>query len=125
MTDVFGGDLKSAFRSASIIDDAWLEIIDELSTDGTRPAHVRFTLISKVRPQIGQNGILFNDGKTRMILSTDADGAKYMIWSSNPKDYGSPTAFGEPAFKKTWICGYEYDIPAGTAVKVSTTMKRK
>lgn len=125
MTDVFGGDLKSAARSASIIDDAWLEIIDELSTDETRPAHVRFTLISQVKPHVGPDGILFNDGKTKMLLSTDAEGAKYMIWSSDPKDYDSPTAFGEPAFKKTWICGYEYDIPAGTAVKVSTMMKKK
>ena len=125
MTDVFGGDLKSAARSASIIDDAWLEIIDELSTDETRPAHVRFTLISQVKPHIGPDGILFNDGKTKMLLSTDAEGAKYMVWSSDPKDYDSPTAFGEPAFKKTWICGYEYDIPAGTAVKVSTMMKKK
>ena len=125
MTDVFGGDLKAASRSASIVDGSWLEITDELTTEDGKPAHVRFTLIAKVKPQVGPDGILFNDGKTRMLLSTDADGAKYMTWSSNPKDYDSPTAFGEPSFKRTWICGYEYDIPAGTAVRVNTTMKRK
>lgn len=125
MTAVFGGDLKTAYRSAAIRDNSYLEIVDELETADAAPAHVRFTIISKVKPKIEDGGIVFNDGKTKMVLSTDAAGAEYMLWSSDPKDYDSPTAFGEPPFKKTWICGYEYDIPASSSAKVTTTLSKR
>ena len=125
LSPVFEGDLKSASREASIVNSNALEVIDCLQSPDDTCALVRFTIISKFKPKFTPEGILFSDGKTTMLLSTDAPGAEFKQWSSNPKDYDSPTAFGEPAFKQTWICGYEYTIPAGTSVKVTTTMNKK
>lgn len=124
LTDVFVGDLAGARRSVSIMENSWLEITDELCAPAGRPAFVRFTIVTRVKPQIMEDGILLNDGKTRMVLRTDAPGAVFRQWSSDPKDYDSPTAFGEPPFKKTWICGYEYEIPSSEAVKVKTELKK-
>ena len=125
LSPVFEGDLKSASREASIVNSNALEVIDCLQSPDDTCALVRFTIISKFKPKFTPEGILFSDGKTTMLLSTDAPGAEFKQWSSNPKDYDSPTAFGEPAFKQTWICGYEYTIPAGMSVKVTTTMNKK
>ena len=125
MTDVFGGDLSLARRSVSIVGDASLEVLDELQAPQDRKASVRFTIVTQAKPQVTEDGIILSDGKTKMILKTDAEGARYRQWSSNPKDYNSPTAFGEPPFRKTWICGYEYEIPMGKKVAVKTELRKK
>lgn len=124
LSPVFEGELKSASREASIIDSRYLEVIDCLQSPKNAGARVRFTIISKFMPEFVPEGILFSDGTTTMLLSTDAPGAEFKQWSSNPKDYVSPTAFGEPAFKHTWICGYEYSLAEGERRTVVTTLKK-
>lgn len=124
LSPVFDGELKSASREVSIINSQSLEVIDCLQSPDDTCARVRFTIISKFKPEFTTEGILFSDGNTTMLLATDAPEVEFKLWSSDPKDYDSPTAFGEPAFKQSWICGYEYTIPAGKASTVTTTLKK-
>lgn len=125
LKEIFEGDLDQASRSVSIVDDRYLEVVDSLQATASAPAHVRFTIVTPVKPAVTKEGIVFNDGNTVMILKTDAPEAVYRTWSANPADYDSVTAKYEEKMRKHWICGYEYDIQAGSSVTVHTTMKKK
>lgn len=125
LKEIFEGDLADASRSVSIIDDKYLEVVDSLQAMPSAPAHVRFTIVTPVKPVATADGIVLNDGRTVMILKTDAPGAVYKTWSSDPKAYDSVTAKYEEKMRKHWICGYEYDIEAGSCVEVHTIMKKK
>ncbi|MDD6150923.1 MAG: heparinase II/III family protein [Bacteroidales bacterium] len=126
LSGIFEGDLQSASRSASIVDDSYLEIIDSLQALQTTPAKVRFTIVTPVKPLVKEGeGIVLNDGSTTMVLNCDAPGAVFKIWSSNPKDYDSPTAPYEDKIKGHWICGYEYELSEGSSVSVRTTICKR
>ena len=60
-----------------------------------------------------------------MKLSTDAPSPEYRTWSGNPADYGTPTAFGESKMKKMFICGFDFDVPAGQEVTITTSLKKQ
>lgn len=125
LKEIFEGDLEQAERSVSIANGKYLEVVDSLRAPASAPAHIRFTIVTPVKPAVTEEGIVFNDGNTVMVLKTDAPGAVYRTWSANPADYDSITAKYEEKMKKHWICGYEYDIQAGSGVTVKTTMKKK
>lgn len=125
LSQIFEGDLSGAARSVAIIDGKYLEIVDSLAALPSVSAKVRFTIVTPVKPEVSEDGIFLNDGTTTMVLKTDAAGAIYRQWSSNPKDYYSPTAEYEDKLKNHWICGYEYQIEPGSTQVICTTIKKK
>lgn len=125
LTSVLAPDLKSASRTAVITDGSALEITDCLTAPGDTPAHIRWTLITPVKVRITADGIELNDGKTVMVLKTDAPDAVFRTWSSDPKDYPSRTAYNDLPLKKHTICGFEFDIKEGDAASIKTTITKK
>lgn len=125
MHEIFQGDLKDARRSASIIEGSWLEVKDSLAAIQDKKAHVRWTLITPAELQIYDDRIELSDGVTTMVLSSDAPGATYRKWSSDPKDYPSRTAYAERKLKDHNICGFEFDLKAGEVLTITTTIKKK
>lgn len=123
LSAVFAEDLAKAFRSASIKDNSYLEIVDELEVPEGRPAHIRWTLICINKPTVLEDGISFTKNGVTMVLRTDAPGAKFRTWSNDPKDYDIPTASFDRKLRNAWICGFEYDLPAGPAT-ITTTLKK-
>lgn len=124
LSQIFKGDLACAKRSASIINGRYLEIVDSLVALPSAPAKVRFTIVTPVKPELTSDGIILHNGITSMVLQTTAPDAIYRTWSSNPKDYDSPTAEYEDKIKNHWICGYEYEIKQGSTNVICTTLKK-
>ncbi|MBP5566094.1 MAG: heparinase II/III family protein [Bacteroidales bacterium] len=125
LTAVFGKDVRKAVRSLYIRDDSWLEVIDEIAAPEDTCAHVRWTFLCPVKPQIKTDGMVLKGSTATMKLSTDAPSPEYRTWSGNPADYGTPTAFGESKMKKMFICGFEFDVPAGQEVTITTSLKKQ
>ena len=125
LTEVFGKDVRKAERSVYIRDNSWLEVLDDISSPADTCAHVRWTILCPVRPLVTEDGILLKSGSTTMKLSTDAPSPVFRTWSGNPADYGTPTSFGEAKMKKMYICGFEFDVPAGKELTITTTLKKK
>ena len=125
LTEVFGEDVRKAERSVYIRDNSWLEVLDNISSPVDTCTHIRWTLLCPVKPQVTEDGIILKNGSTTMQLTTDAPSPVFKTWSGNPADYATPTAFGESKMKKMFICGFEFDIPAGKDIIITTTLKKK
>lgn len=123
LTDTFYNQLKYGNRKAVIKNNSYLEVTDKLSPIDGQSAHIRWTCASDAEPTIVSDGIELNDGTTIMKLSTNAANATYKIWSVDPKDYETFLVGEDPL--EGYLCGFEFDIPAGSAVKITTTLKKK
>lgn len=124
LTPVFGGELQSATRTAVIKDSDYLQITDVLTAPGGAPAHIRWTCASDGVPTVKSDCIELTDGVTTMILATTGADVEFRTWSTDPKDYGTLTSPYENVLDG-YLCGFEFDIPAGTSVTLVTTLKKK
>ena len=122
---LFYEDLLSAKRTAVIKDNSYFEITDAISTKSTAPAHIRWSMLTRADVTMTSDGFeLAQDGK-KMVVRVTGCTPELKTWSTNPKDYpGLPIRAVEEPLDANLI-GYEYDIPAGTSVKVVTTISRK
>lgn len=125
MTGLFGGDLKRAVRSVSIVNGNSLEVRDMMSAPDTSNALVRWTLVTEGEPEITEDGILLRKKGVTMLLRTEGADVTYKIWSSDPRDYESPLKHLEDPIENIYICGYEVVVPAASQVDMITTLKQK
>ena len=124
LTALFGGDLKAATRTACIVDGDHLEITDELTAPGDRPATVRWTLTTRAVPAAGASGItLEQDGKTCLLSASGAEGIAYGTFSADPVDLDAEVGPVQKKLDGIHLCGYTVQIPAGASVKLVTTLK--
>jgi hypothetical protein len=131
LTPLFGGDLEKAERTATLCNEAYLEIKDVLKAPTDRPAHVRWTMVTAAVPEITPDGIVLTSGSAGKKLTVQGGNVTYKIWSNNLEDYDdlikvdgkpleSPVNSGSEI---VYICGYEVDIPAGTELALTATLK--
>ena len=130
LSNVLGNELASAYRTATIENDSYLQIVDELTAKSGNSAKVRFSCPTLAVPTVVDGGIELSDGTTTMILKTDAPGVTYKTWSMTPGDYHTgDTQVDAIAARQNplegYLCGFEYNIPAGTKLTITTTLKRK
>lgn len=125
LTDLFWGDVASAVRTAAIVDGEYLEVKDEVEAFGDAPVRLRWTMVTEAVPEVTQEGILLTKNGITMLLSTSGAEVNYRTWSSDPQDYDSVLKHLDAPNEGTYICGYEVEIPAGEAVPLVTTLKRK
>ena len=82
-------------------------------------------------PEITPDGIVLTSGSAGKKLTVQGGNVTYKIWSNNLEDYDdlikvngkpleSPINSGEEI---VYICGYEIDIPAGTELALTATLK--
>ena len=124
LTPVFGGDLKSATRNAVIKNSEYLQITDVLETPATAAAHIRWTCATDGVPTVKSDCIELSDGTTTMLLEVSGADVVFKTWSTNPHDYGTVTSPYENVLDG-YLCGFEFDIPAGTSITLVTTLKKK
>lgn len=122
LTPVFGGEVEFAGRIAVIADRDHLEVIDSLTATPDQDASVRWTLATYAEPEIVDDGILLRQGDKAMLLQASGADITWNIWSSDPKDYDSPVAFFQNKLDCRF-CGFEFTVPAGTSVKVTSTLR--
>ena len=124
LTPLFDGDLAKAERTASLCNGEYLEVKDVLKAPEGKPAHVRWTMVSKATPQITADGIILTRNSISVRLKTEGGKVTYKQWSSNPLDYDSPLKHLDAYDPDSWICGYEIDIPEGQELTLVTTLKK-
>ena len=124
LTPVFGGDLKSAVRTAVIKDSEYLRITDVLEAPSGVPAHIRWTCATDGVPTVYSDRIELSDGKTTMVLAATGASVVYTTWSTNPQDYNTLTSPYENPLDG-YLCGFEFDIPAGASVTLETTLRKQ
>lgn len=125
------GQIKTGGRTAVIRDGSYLEITDVLTALDGKEARVRWTCASDAAPEVVSDGIVLTDANgVKMKISTNAPGAKFSIWSTDPaksEDYTSPFTETEKLHQNPldgYLCGFEYVIPAGQKLPVVTTLMR-
>jgi hypothetical protein len=131
LAPLFDGDLEKAERTAAMCDNSYVEIKDVLKAPADRPAHVRWTMMTEAIPEITPDGILLKSGSASKMLKVQGGNVTYKVRSNNLEDYDelikvngkpleSPVNSGAEI---VYICGYEIDIPAGTELTLTTTLK--
>lgn len=131
LTPLFDGDLEKAERTAALCGNSYIEVKDVLKAPTDRPAHVRWTMVTAAVPEITPDGIVLTSGSAGKKLTVQGGNVTYKIWSNNLEDYDdlikvdgkpleSPVNSGQEI---VYICGYEVDIPAGTELTLTATLK--
>jgi len=125
LTPVFFNDLQSAVRKVIIKDGTYLQITDKIQTTSSAAAHIRFSLLTKAAVTIESDGIkLTQDGKSVKLAVTGCT-PTYKQWSTDPSSSDWPSgktrSFEEPLDAN--LCGFEYDIPAGSTISAIATIK--
>lgn len=131
LTPLFDGDLEKAERTAALCGNSYIEVKDVLKAPTDRPAHVRWTMVTAAVPEITPDGIVLTSGSAGKKLTVQGGNVTYKIWSNNLEDYDdlikvdgkpleSPVNSGQEII---YICGYEIDIPAGTELALTATLK--
>jgi hypothetical protein len=132
LAPLFDGDLVKAERTAALCEGKHLEIKDVLKAPADRPAHIRWTMMTEAVPELTSDGIILTSGSASRKLMVQGGNVTYKIWSNNLEDYDdlikvngkpleSPINSGEEI---VYICGYEIDIPAGTELALTATLKK-
>lgn len=124
MSKVYALDLDKAIRTACIVGEGDFEVKDEICVRKDAPAEIRFTWVSEIAPKIEPDGIVFEKNGIMMKLTTDAPGAEFRTWSSDPADYDTPVAKYEKKFRHYHICGYTYPMNAGESATVTTRLSK-
>lgn len=119
LTEVFGGDVKSAVRKAVIKDDLYLEVQDEIATHHVE-ATVRWTMVtpSQVRIINSHTIELKQKGKRKLLKVDSSNRFELKIWQS--EDPGTEYDSKNPG---TVMVGFESIVPANEAVLFIVSLK--
>lgn len=134
LSDCLWSQVQTGNRTAVIRDGSYLEITDKLTALSSTDAVVRWVCCTSTTPEVLSDGSgieLTDPNGVKMKIETDAPGAVFKIWSSDPassEDYTSPfTETAEACQKKLdgYLCGYEYTVTKGASSTVVTTLKKQ
>ena len=109
LTPIYEGQLEKVVRGASIIDNQYITIRDEIETSGN-DAVIRWNLLTSAEVKItGNNSAdLFKNGKKLTIKISEPSGIKMKTWSTIPtQSYDAPNP-------GTIMVGFEVKIPRNT-----------
>ena len=128
LTRTLNGEVASAFRTALLRDNEYLELKDDITALTSKDAYVRWCFPTEAVPVVTDDGIeLTRDGVT-VVLSASADYAvEYGIWANDPEKADFPSAFCafEEKREDEYYCGFKVKIPAGKMCEILTTIKKK
>lgn len=124
LTALFGGDVKSAVRTASIVDGEYLRITDRVTAPDRKPTSVRWTMVTPAAVKAVPDGFELTQGDVVMKLHTDGASVSYRSWPVDRKARGIfPEAF-DRLCSGTALIGYEITVPAGKTLELTTTLRR-
>ena len=123
MTSCYFGNVQSAVRTAAIVDNAYLEIKDDLK-GGAKPASVRWTFITKAQPEITADGIVLTQGDVKMKLHAEGAAVTYKSWPTDAKSLGLAGEEVAPHIAGSYVIGYELPLQKNAEVNLVTTLKK-
>lgn len=124
LTAIFDGDVKSAVRTAAIVDGEYLRVTDRITAPDRKPATVRWTLVTPAAVKAVADGFELTQGEVVMKLHTDGAAVSYKNWPVDREARGLfPEAF-DRLCDGTALIGYEITVPAGKTLELTTTLKR-
>ena len=124
LTALFGDDVKSAVRTASLVDGKYLRVTDRITAPDRKPALVRWTLVTPAAVKAVADGFELTQGDVVMKLHTDGAAVSYKSWPVDRAARGiCPEAF-DRLCDGTALIGYEITVPAGKTVELTTTLRK-
>lgn len=125
LTAMYYDDLQSAVREAVILADGTLQVTDRIKARPDRGADIRWTLVTPAQVELKSDHVVLSQEGKSMIFSTSIP-VTFRTWSANPADYSdSPFRVFEPDVSKDGtMCGFEFNIPAGSEVEIVSTIRR-
>ena len=123
LTSCYFGNVQSAVRTAAIVDNAYLEIKDDLK-GGAKPASVRWTFITKAKPEITADGIVLSQGDVKMKLHAEGAAVTYKSWPTDAKSLGLAGEEIAPTVEGSYVVGYELPLQKNAEVNLVTTLKK-
>ena len=124
LTSIYSNEAASVIRTAVIRDDSYLEVTDAVSALDSKPAHVRWSLVTPAKVSVEPDGIVLTVKKKSVKLTASGAPVEYRMYNSNAQASGEKFAsFEADQSSKMTVCGFEFDIPAGGHVDMVTTLK--
>ena len=124
LTALFGGDVRSAKRTAAIVDGSYLQVTDRITALERKPAQVRWTLVTPASVKPLEDGFELTQGNVVMKLHAEGAAVSYRNWPVSREARGLfPEAF-DRLCDGTSLIGYEILVPAGKTLELTTTLKR-
>ena len=121
LTQVFEGQLSSAFRKIMLVDDNYLSVSDSLTALPDMPAEVEWRMVTDAAATVTPNGIALEQGGRSMLLSASSDdssiGVQYRIWpAAGEEEWDIPNP-------GKCIVGYSAAIPAGETCTIHVSLQ--
>ena len=123
MTSCYFGNVQSAVRTAAIVDNAYLEIRDDLK-GGDKPARIRWTLVTRSEPEFTDDGIILSQGDVKMKLHVDGANVTYKSWPTDVESMGLAGELFTQYTNNSFIVGYEMTLQKNAEVNLVTTLKK-
>jgi hypothetical protein len=111
LTQIYPDDFFSAFRSAGIIDDKYVEIKDSLQTKSGRS--IRWNMLTPAKVTVIGNGVLLSQQGKDMVMVVKGIDVKWKTWSTEP-----PQSYDAPMPETTFI-GFEITAPENANITYS------
>lgn len=122
LTSTFAGDVRSAYRTVCIVDDSYLEVVDEIVALDSCDAHVRWNITTETDVKVEGDGIVLSAGERKMFLK--AEGCEVVYTDKMYKPQNVPQELDEFYNNDMSYAAYTFVVPAGQKVTVRTTLKR-
>ena len=123
LTASYFGAVESVVRTAAIVDKAYLEVKDNLK-GGSKPARVRWTLVTRGEPEFTDDGIILSQGGIKMKLHADGAAVTYKSWPTDEESMGLDGKDFVQLVSGSWIVGFEFDLQKNAEVNLVTTLKK-
>jgi len=119
LSDIFKGEISSAFRKVVLKNDNYLQVEDEISTND-KEALVRWTMVTPATVKIVDNSTIVLSQKDKKKILKVASDMPFELKTWNSEDPGTDFDAKNPG---TIMIGFESKVPANTKVNFVVTVK--
>lgn len=120
LTPVFATEAARVVRTGKIVDDDYLEIIDQVTALDNKEAEIRWSLVTEAAATVEESRIVLERAGKAVTIRTESDGEEEIVYTSFPD---RPTTDYETQ-SDIRIVGFESTVPAGETRTFRTTLKR-
>ena len=123
LSSTFAGEISSAYRTICIVDDSYLEVVDEIAALDSLDAHVRWNITTETDVKVEKDRIVLTEGDKVMFLKAEGYDVTYTDQMYKPQNV--PPVLDNFYENDLSYAAFTFVIPAGQKVIVRTTLKRK
>lgn len=117
LTPVFSGNAESVRRTVKVVGTGTVHVIDEIKALSTKAADVEWRMVSAAVPTVNTGNIQLRQNNYNMFISTKSSPEVKFTEFSNAK-----VKSWDSDISKYHVVGWQYTVPAGQSVTVTTVI---